>query len=399
MVKGKKIVKRKKKSIPRSYRADVITPYGQRGGAAAKKLAKEVFESKLPEARKLKRWPKDCVPDDRWCSWLPDGWTCATKMTCHERLLDCYIGPIPDDPKEERMRFFHKADMEKALGKKLENDARGPKPRTVPKDLADEFPEEGYIVRTDKPAEAQYINDRCKRLHGMRVKDAIVNFKYKRPDGIEHHYGVSDLKYDKGGGRLTISMSKPTGAAPTPQEPRRKTRAAAVSGRSTRARPVAKKTKTSNLKLAKSCRSVTAVSSSAASSSATSGKGRAAQSIDGPSIGTKRKHPSGAQVSSTTRTSTSSPMAASSAQNTTDIMKHVAKNIFAPFKSRAARSVQDEVSIKTLLGVAISHGFDQIIIDAFPNVLRQAPGMRGPLANATMKQLEAEFTKRGAKCR
>jgi len=48
-----------------------------------------------------------------------------------------------------------------------------------------------------------YINKRCKAVSGKTI-EACLGATYTDEKGQSRNYGLSDLKYDVGGGRLTI---------------------------------------------------------------------------------------------------------------------------------------------------------------------------------------------------
>jgi len=188
-------------------------------------MAQQLFDERLEETKKknLQDWPEGYVVNGKWNSWLPEDWTAATKMTVNKLLLDCYIGPLP-----ERKMFFHKADVEKYLGKKLPNTLRGPKPRTLPPGLQDQFNEEHFLERTKVPAKEKYIAERCNAVHGMQIKEVLKSFKFMQPkshsqmklrksETTERPYSVADLKYDLKYRRLKVVETKPVGPPPAPE--------------------------------------------------------------------------------------------------------------------------------------------------------------------------------------
>lgn len=60
-------------------------------------------------------FPSSVKPDDpgKWVFWLPDGWGQGVKTTAGGKALKCYVNP-------EGKMYYHKPDIEKSLGYKLE---------------------------------------------------------------------------------------------------------------------------------------------------------------------------------------------------------------------------------------------------------------------------------------
>lgn len=473
--------------IPTHYKKGAVTPYGKKWGDG-KEMAKKVFDYLKPATQeivareKLDKWPEDCVyQKDRHCSYLPKDWHCATKMTINGRLLDCWIGPVGSQNQEtgERKKIYHKVDLEKHLGRKVEMNERGPKPRTLTKDLIDKgFDEESYLERTDVCAEVEYINDRCNALHGVQVKDALVNKKFKHTHNKMKNYSVSDLRYDTGMKRLKVVKEKPTGevpecvrhAVPKKGKPKeRRSDKAEDKADEAGAKPKAKASKLAKSLVAKRKANGTAASSGSASSNSSNGSAASAASCVAPapssssntssgasSNGIKRSCPSTSTSTSmhdfgktekkrrTTKDSgkgdssaaTPTPMVSAAKTPTisaakrlpatpmkapmtpalppllprapgtpggfqaesTDqlqVLQEVYKNCLLPFKTKASTTIEDEMHIATIMGVAYMHQFDDSLMVSFPGVLRKNPALRSSFHDSIVDHLEAEFQNRG----
>ena len=106
---------------------------------------------------------KDRMVDERWCSWLPQDWSAALKMTQKGLLLHCYVGPAP-----EHKRFFHKVALEKHLRRSLGVDERGKKPI----DWGDVDPK-SFLKHSETNKVCPYIDSRCRKAHGLSVEEAV----------------------------------------------------------------------------------------------------------------------------------------------------------------------------------------------------------------------------------
>jgi len=72
-----------------------------------------VLKPEKPKNRDFAEWPPNVVPDGAtWVFWLPEGWGQGWKTTSGGKQLKCYIKP-------GGKLYYHKADIEKALGVKL----------------------------------------------------------------------------------------------------------------------------------------------------------------------------------------------------------------------------------------------------------------------------------------
>lgn len=73
-----------------------------------------------------------------------------------------------------------------------------------PRGLPDTLPVSAklkFVAKAD--AKSEYITKRCKKCHGKTVGQCL-GMLYQGDDGDERKYGVSDLKYDIGTGRLKV---------------------------------------------------------------------------------------------------------------------------------------------------------------------------------------------------
>ena len=224
------------RSLVAGKRPSSVFEFRRVGGEKAKELAKKTWDGKrqLMEKNLPAKWPKDVVKDDAArCGWLPKDWAIGLKTTGSGLLLRCYVGPSPDDK-----CFFHEKDIEKYLGRNLASDKPGEKGekgemlkefriarvhQQAERILAkSNFCPNDYLKCTNQISGSQYMIDRCRRVHGLRVKQAIVT-KYvvdedKHTGGIECAYGMNELRYDLKAGRLElVKTKKKVGKAPVKQ--------------------------------------------------------------------------------------------------------------------------------------------------------------------------------------
>jgi len=314
---------------------------GQRaGGTSAKENAKVIWEKKRVAMGKMSaNWPEDCVVDDRHVSYLPLDWTAAIKMTENGLLLPCFIGPEPG-----RKRFFHKVDLEKHLGRTLSSDERGEKSRVVPENLRSEFPPSHFLACGAETPRAQYIVDRCRRIHGMTIEDAIEKFMYKDTHGLERHYNMTDLQYDVNAKFLSIIPTKP---GPAPRKPM----AAATA-------PCHKSTATSSTGEPKRLSGSTSIAASAPSSLTSAS-----------SVGRSIERPSAA------------------------ILRDVQISIINPLLKEGAAGVQGQMNVFTVLGVGHTCGFDPILLSTLPAVLAKKVSDRTEFDKVVLKSLSNEMAK------
>eukprot|EP00931_Biecheleriopsis_adriatica_P088378 TRINITY_DN62712_c0_g1_i1.p1 TRINITY_DN62712_c0_g1~~TRINITY_DN62712_c0_g1_i1.p1 ORF type:complete len:418 (-),score=85.69 TRINITY_DN62712_c0_g1_i1:44-1234(-) len=338
-------------------------------GAAGKKKAKEIFEKKKADMGNMKNWPgwpTDCVIDKRHVSWLPHDWYPALKLTEPVQgrpgggglLLPCYVGPAP-----VRKRFFHKVDVEKFLQRTLTSGERGKKERQVGEHLQDKFPPESYIQREGVRCGTDYIDARCDAAHGRTVADVIANMKYKHSNGQVKAYGISDLKYDISGKRLTLSKTKPgkvpvvTGGA---KEGGRKRSASSSKAAVPRKAP-ARGSRSSSARPASQPRRALVRKDSDGDSSP-------AEVAPAPSSG-----------------------ASSSSQPSAGELPRFRQLLFDPWLKKAASGREGEVAITALIGLGKAHKLDDIMLNNLPTILRQEPSERTDFAKFVLKAFAAEL--------
>lgn len=384
-----------------------------------------------------KQWPKDLAIDTGYCSWLPSGWTKAIKKTSSGLLIVMYVGPPPT-----RQRFFHKASVEKYVGKKLPCAKRRPYPRGFSKHLQKQFPPEAFLQRTDESANDSPNSVRCDKIHGMKVKDALMSFSWKDSKGKNKDYTMGDLQYDFFTRRLKMSSRKPRGK---PASAKAKTKK--ISGLKKKCSAPLAKTKIKRLRkriasIAKRRRGKTLAtesysqsSSSSRSPSSTQAKsqkirrlrkriapiakrqrGKTSTSYSQSSSSRNRSvvkrspHVSGTQAQTKKKAkhfrghhqvsaSSSANEQGNPTSTSAETLKHIAETIVAPFKKKAAHGLHDERNVFALLGIGHSHGFDQSLLAALPATLKTPPALRGPVADMVMQQLDVEFAKRGVTVR
>ncbi|CAE8597553.1 unnamed protein product [Polarella glacialis] len=166
---------------------------------------------KLTDAQVPEHWPQNCRLNPRAFSKLPDGWYHAKMVTGESgrgtggNMARLFVGPY-DEAKGKRVQFWHKTDLEKHLGYKLEQESEeNPRihPRIMNPELLKTFPDDAILHRVhEKKARADYINKRCDDLDGKTVREALMDFHYEYEGGIMCSYGSSDLKYDEKDGRI-----------------------------------------------------------------------------------------------------------------------------------------------------------------------------------------------------
>lgn len=283
-------------------------------------------------------WPEGAVPNVRCSTPLPDGWQHAMKVTAKSGrggggiLRRCYIGP-------GGLVKWHKSDLEKHLGVKIETDHEHGN-RFISPLVFDEFPEEATIRRTDSKVGSEYMVKRCDGLDGKTVSDSLYNYKYKSgSSGESVQYTVSDLRYDIKGGRIILETAG-VASQLVKKEQGKKTHASARL--------------------------------------------------------TRQDVPSSSSRSSPSSSSRSSPIAAPSLQTSKPsklALKHIKQSVFKPLLSRAAKGGSGESDIYTMLGVGHQLKMDQLMLNVLPDVLRKSPAERGSFGEGVLKQFEAELNK------
>merc|ERR1712232_737083 len=198
------------------------------------------------------------------------------------------------------------------------------------------FPPNHFLIRGDGTAKAQYIVDRCQRIHGMTIGEAVEKFMYKDTHGDQKHYCMADLQYDLNLKMISIVPTKP--------------------GPVTRMRTVAA-AKTSH-------RQSTAASST---SNATRLSGSARSATSAPSSLT-----SAAPVAQSER-----PSAA--------VLRDMQRSIIDPLLKDGAAGVQGQMNIFTVLGVGHACGFDPLLLSTLPVALAKKASERTEFDKVVLK--------------
>lgn len=130
-------------------------------------------------------WPTGCVPDPAAnASWLPKGWQAARQVSCSGRVYPCYIGP-------GCRRLFHKGDIEKMIGRKLQarSDSMTPAQER-------EYPPDRVLEPGNCTSKLPYIRARCQAISGKTVRQALAGLFVKDTNGQKVHYKAKDLRWD-----------------------------------------------------------------------------------------------------------------------------------------------------------------------------------------------------------
>lgn len=345
-----------------SPKAKPLSAFSHHGGKKSVELAKEIFARKRAamSASSRKGWPQDVVADDRWCSWMPEGWTAALKMTAGKILITGMVGPLPEDGGMRKF-FFHKPDLEKYLGRKLDLDERGKKPL----DYGNINPKH-FLHRTDREPACSYIKARCDSLHGYLVEEALSDFKYTHGEGMaakQKQYSMADLKYDVEDRTFLQLVSE---------------------------RPAAEARQTAPSTPA-SVRQPSTDACAAPSTPTRSGSAVAASKhlLQMPSTPAKRP-----RVPVATSASSASSKSAS-VKSAEDYARAARQEIFElcykPFKTRAASTVDDEKSICALVGAGFDIGIDAIVLKSLKLALRTSPEGRGKIGQAVLEEFEGAY--------
>lgn len=333
---AKKILVKKESGKTADIQQKRITAFGHHGGEKAKKLAQLAYAKK--KAITPTDWPENCAIDDRWCSWLPQDWSPAVKMTEGGLLLLCYIGPAPD-----RKRFFHKKDLEAFVKRSLGSDERG----TKPPELGDIDPK-SFVKRTDVVAQADYLNARCDKAHGLSVEEALAT-------SCEHTHG-KQKKYTVP--KRPSQSSKPTIAPATPLRRQCKGSAPATPGT-----PIKVK---KELKSAEHKRPIMA-----------------------PKNNAKRSTPVTPTVwNDAVGSSSGSPSSSSSS-----FLEVLFKSCYKSLETKAASGMADETSIYAIIGIGGSLGLDRTMLSSLPEILRKPAAERGDFGQFVLHQFEKEFSR------
>jgi hypothetical protein len=332
-------------------------------------MAKKAFAEKRSAMEVVDGWADDVAADDRWCGWLPEGWTAAVKLTAGGLLIQCVVGSPP-----ERKLFFHKTQLEAYLGRKLGAEDNGKKPG----DFGTIDPKQ-FFHRTERTPSVPYIKARIERLHGQSVEEALSNFTYIHGEGDaakQKQYSLSDAKYDVEERKfLKLVAERPSQSShplPVPSTPAPRLSAPCTPARK---RPIP---------------STPGASSGSAPSTPST---RAPMTPPRPD----KKIKTGAVPSTSTNQlaagSSTSRASGRGGASGISVLGEVFRNCFIPFKSRAASCVADEKSIYTVLGASFSLNLDPTMLKALPEIMRKAPADRGDFGRMTMVQFEKAFAK------
>lgn len=303
----------------------------------------------LRNVQKPSNWPTDVTYNVRGILQLPDGWHHGKKVTKPSqrgsggKLHPCFVGPLK--PNGQRRIFFHRRDLEKFLGTKIEQPDRIERVRIMNPDHLVKYPDDARLWRTGKKAKADYINHRCDQISGKTVREALQDFNYEY-NGKPRHYSMSDLVYDEKLGLLMIGDD----SGKSIQVPNTTTK-----------KRVAAKT----------------VQKSASSSSNRRSRrsARPAPLVAFPAP-VPAVPPPGMPAA---------PLAAG--------LQHVRTKVFGPLKKAAASGVAGEVAISTILGVGHQCSMDQTMLNALAEVLRKTPAERGKFGQMVLDYFESDLIK------
>eukprot|EP00930_Biecheleria_cincta_P039268 TRINITY_DN27008_c0_g1_i1.p1 TRINITY_DN27008_c0_g1~~TRINITY_DN27008_c0_g1_i1.p1 ORF type:complete len:442 (+),score=98.00 TRINITY_DN27008_c0_g1_i1:44-1327(+) len=323
-------------------------------------------------------WPAGAIPNVRAFAPLPDGWHHAKKVTGQSgrgdggKLRPCFVGP-------GGLVKWHKTDLEKHLGIKLEDTAAdGPRPRCLKPLILKEFPADQVIRRTEKRDAVDYINKRCDRLSGMTVSDALLTFKYEKA-GKQLNYMISDLRYDVKAGRLVLD----NGTAPRPKKMEQLPKTGPVKREPSRCAP----SKDSFVKVEPDgCKNLPQSRNSRRPSDDGIVKTKDSKRAR-TECAKKNLAPGGSK-----RASSATPSQQSSSSSNAGLL-HIKENIFKPLMHRALSGEADQVNLYTLQGVGNQLNMEKLMLDILPDVLRTPPAERGALGQKVLKQFEAEMDK------
>jgi len=355
-----------------------VTPFCHRGGAEATKLARTTFDEK--KIGTPADWKDGFVKDDRWVSYLPADWTPGLKMTDGGILIKVYVGPLP-----ERKHFFHKVDLEKHLGRALSLDERGPKPLAF-----NDIDPKKFIKRKDTGAVAEYLNERCNKLHGLSVEEAM-GLSFEHTHGKTKKYCLADLKYDLQYNRFELVDERPSQSSrPSPSILARR-----VSGTPrVPATPNRRVPGTPRLSFKQSIPATPKVPATPKRTipSTPIKTARGAAPLTPPPLKRQRTSASEPPPLKLAAGSSSSSAATSKCANKPMAAK-VFDSCYATLKSKAATNVTDETSIFTMIGVGTSLGLESSMLNMLPELLRKSPADRGASMQFVLKQFEQAFAR------
>lgn len=380
-------------------------PARARKGAAAPAVAKKRYVTKKAEqdmevmkvmaevvdVKTPKDWPADTFPNVRAFAPLPEGWHHAKRLTNKSGrgsggiMRHCYVGP-------EGKTFWHKKDLEKHLGFKIESPDDVQRPRMACPLIFTEYPKDAVLTRTEKQAKTEYINKRCNLVNGLTVHKALQEFEYDY-EGQTFPYNLSDLRYDVQGGRLTVDT--PGGGTVKPKKvPAASRKKAAVDGREARAGRVALGAASKAAAGSKSAASKAPVVDAAPL------KRPAAALLALPAPAAKRTAallalpaPAAKGTAPAAASSSSGSASSSAGPQITENLMYLMKKVYAPLKRKAASGAKDEASIFSLMGVGHKLGMDPLMLGVLESVLKKNPAERGEFGEGVIRQFEAALKK------
>jgi hypothetical protein len=354
---GKSIaVKKEAAETPRAARPG-FSAAGPGGLAQAKKMAKATFEENKKLFKKVPPgWPKDAVPDKaRWCSWLPEDWTLCLKLTENGLLLQCYVGPAP-----EHKRYFHKVDVEKNIGRSLDEKREMPKEmldakvtKSLAKSLAEsDYDSNNFLKYTGSGTGLQYMIDRCWKAHGKTIREVLSGLTQKADGGNERGYTLADLRYDLKAGRLEAVKTK----AEVGKAPSKATSSSSTSSSSASATTKKRKQEEDSAATTKKCKQ--------------EGKLTGKQKV--------KEEPRAAASSSSSAISASLPK---------DLPVAADASFWQMFtKSRSQKASAGDICALVCIGRSL--GVEALVLDVLPAVLAQEPKERSKYGELALKALE-----------
>lgn len=390
---GKKKVKDEASAESKAVK---VSPFSHAGGEASKQMAIQVFNEK--KASTPPDWKENVVKDDRHVGYLPPDWTPGLKMTDGGILIKVYVGPPP-----ARHHVFHKADLEKHLGRELAADER-----ENPKQFGNLDPKK-FIKRKDRGAAAGYINDRCNRVHGMSVEEALGTLVLEHRGGVEKQYSLADLKYDLKYNRIELVDSRPSQSSnpnPAPTTPARAapaTPAAALgrlpatpnfgaapgtpaAGRAAPGTPGAGKRVPGTPK---------ATGAPATPSARLPGTPGARLPTKRPAPVTPASNGAASSAAPSTPPPAKRPRASSASAGKTSgsPAARMFQSCYATLKTKAATSEADDIQIFTMMGLGLSLGLESPMLKMLPELLKKAPADRGVTMQFILDQFEQALVK------
>jgi len=335
-------------------------------------------------------WPEGVVPNVRAFGPLPAGWHHAKKVTGKSHRGDgggmrgCFVGPGGNV-------FWHKTDLERHLGIKIEGAKEAVRPRIVDTAAFREFPKDHTLVRTDKKAVESYITERCDALSGRTVQYALMEFNYQRADGTLRNYNIGDLKYDVKGGRFRVENAKKTKPvnASSPETVKKAKRGAL-------------KTPAAAVIVAKAASKSSVATVERAGKEAEALAKKTAAATPSPAIvvrATPLLQPTSVVQATPVFVASSSSSSASTASPVVsecdDLGATIEKRFLKPLLRRASdpSDAEDELAICALQGLGQRLRMDPTMLGVLPEVLRKAPEHRGDFGAAVLRSFQTGLRK------